>query len=182
MELNLRGNIIGIISDDFKDKKYDGLVKDIVLNKTSAALKMVGLDDTFLDISFSDLSISNKSKVILASKLQDREIMLINFSMGLTKKEMDTYKKLFKRIVSYGRKVILVDKNSEMFINCVDNLYVINKEIILETDSLFDKRLRDYISLPRIVDFTYILEENGININHYTELDELLKAIYRIKS
>lgn len=182
MELNLRGNIIGIISDDFKDKKYDGLVRDIVLNKTNAALKMVGLDDTFLDVSFSDLSNSNKNKVILASKLQDKEIILINFSMGLTKKEMEIYKKLFKRIVSYGRKVILVDKNSEMFINCVDNLYVINKEINLETDNLFDKRLRDYISLPKIVEFIYILEENGININHYTELDELLKAIYRIKS
>ena len=60
-----------------------------------------------------------------SNKLQDKEIMLINFSRGLTNKDIEFFKKLFKKIISYGRKIVLVDRNSNMFINCVDKIYVI---------------------------------------------------------
>ena len=51
-----------------------------------------------------------------------------------------------------------------------------------ETGDMFDKALGEYIDLPKIVEFTNKSENKGIKINHYKELDELLKAIYRIKS
>ena len=142
MELELKGSIIGVISDDFKESDLSGKVKDIVVKKASDALKMVGLDDLYLEKEYSELSWNIKNKIILASKLQDKEIMLVNFSKGLTNKDLDFFKKLFKKIVGYGRKIILVDKNSELFLNCVDNLYVINKEIVLETNDIFNKDLR----------------------------------------
>ena len=109
MELELKGNIIGVISSDFNESNFNGKVKDIVLKKASDALKMVGLDESYLELDFEDLSQRNKSKVILASKLQDKEILLVNFSKGLTCKDIEFFKKLFKKIVSYGRKFILVD-------------------------------------------------------------------------
>lgn len=180
MELN--GSIIGIVSNDYIEDELKGMVKDIVLKKSSDALKMVGLDDSYLDKDFMDLSDRDKNKIILASKLQNKEIKLINFSKGLTNKDIEFFKKLFKKIVSYGRKIILVDKNSNMFMNCVDNLYVINKEIILETDDLYNEELKKYIDVPSIVEFTHKSLENGIKLNHYNDLDDLLKAIYRIKS
>lgn len=182
MELVLKGNVIGVISDDFKESEYKGKVSDIVLRKSNDALKMVGLSSEYLDKDYNELGTSDKNKVILASKLQDKEILLINFSKGLTKKEIEFYKKLFKKISSYGRKIILVDKNSEMFINCVDKLYVINKDIVLESNDCFNKDLEEYIDLPKIVEFYYSSDKMGISINQYQEIDELLKAIYRIKS
>ena len=182
MELELKGSIIGVISDDFKEPDLSGKVKDIVVKKTSDALKMVGLDYSYLEKEYSELSWNIKNKIILASKLQDKEIMLVNFSKGLTNNDIDFFKKLFKKIVGYGRKIILVDKNSELFLNCVDNLYVINKEIILETDDLYNEELKKYIDVPSIVEFTHKSLENGIKLNHYNDLDDLLKAIYRIKS
>ena len=75
MELELKGNIIGVISSDFNESNFNGKVKEIVLKKASDALKMVGLDESYLELDFEDLSQRNKSKVILASKLQDKEIL-----------------------------------------------------------------------------------------------------------
>lgn len=182
MELELKGSIIGVISDDFKEPDLSGKVKDIVVKKASDALKMVGLDYSYLEKEYNELSWNIKNKIILASKLQDKEIMLVNFSKGLTSKDLDFFKKLFKKIVGYGRKIILVDKNSELFLNCVDNLYVINKEIVLETNDIFNKDLRKYIDVPRVIEFVNKACDVGVNINYYKELDDLLKAIYRIKS
>ncbi len=184
MELSgLKGNIIGVISKDYIEDDYSGkLVKDIVLNKASDALKMVGLNENTLECNFDDLSHGNKNRVILASKLQDKCIILNNFSIGLTSKDIEFFKKLFKRITSYGRKIILVDVNSNLFFNLVDKVYVISDEKIYETSNMFDKTLGEYIDLPNLVEFTSLSENKGIKINHYKELDELLKAIYRIKS
>ena len=95
MELELKGSIIGVISDDFKESDLSGKVKDIVVKKASDALKMVGLDDSYLEKEYSELSWNIKNKIILASKLQDKEIMLVNFSKGLTSKDLDFFKKLF---------------------------------------------------------------------------------------
>jgi len=184
MELeHLKGTIIGVISDDYKESlPLDLKVKDIITKKQNEALKMVGLKDDILDIQLKDLSISNQNRVVLASKLQEKVIILKDFSLGLTKKDIDFFKKLFKKIVNYGRKIILIDKNSYIFENLVDNLYVINKDNILySTYDLYDPELSKYIDVPKIVEFVNIAASKGININHYLELDELLKAIYRIK-
>lgn len=184
MELSsLEGNIIGVISKDYKNGDYSGkVVKDIVLNRASDALKMVALSESTLECKFDDLSHGNQNRVVLASKLQNKCIILNNFSIGLTNKDIEFFKKLFKRISSYGRKIVLVDTNSNLFFNLVDKVYVISKEIMYETGDMFDKTLGEYIDLPKIVEFTNKSENKGIKINHYKELDELLKAIYRIKS
>ena len=98
MELeHLKGTIIGVISDDYKESlPLDLKVKDIITKKQNEALKMVGLKDDILDIQLKDLSISNQNRVVLASKLQEKVIILKDFSLGLTKKDIDFFKKLFK--------------------------------------------------------------------------------------
>ena len=184
MELNsLDGNIIGVISNDYKLEDLSGKkVGDIVLKKTEAALKMVDFTEDVLDIDFDSLSIGNQNRVRLASKLQDNCIILVNFSVGLTLKDMEFFKKLFKRISSYGKKIILVDRNTNLLFNLVDKIYVINNSIVYETDDMFDKTLEQYVDLPLIVQFIHKCEDKGIKLNHYNEIHELLKAIYRIKS
>ena len=75
-----------------------------------------------------------------------------------------------------------MDINSNLFFNLVDKVYVLSNEIVYETSDMFDKTLSKYMDLPKIVEFTNKSENKGIKINHYKELDELFKAIYRIKS
>lgn len=184
MELsNLNGKIIAVIMDTKQSDISNKLVRDIVLKKPEKSLKMVGLSSDFLDRYYDELSISEKNKVVLASKLFDDIIILNDFSKGLTKKEKDFFKVLFKKIVTYNKKIVLVGKDSDMFLDCVLNYYVVvNDKIILETNDIYDDRLSKYIKLPNVVSFVQGALSYGVKINHYKEFDELLKAIYRILS
>jgi energy-coupling factor transporter ATP-binding protein EcfA2 len=185
MELNnLEGKIIGVINYDYKELVDSSkLVKEIIINRPLDALKMVKLDETILEQVYNTLSSRDKNKVILASKLQNKVIILSNFTKGLTKKDIEYFKTLFKKIITYNRKIILIDKNTEMFLNCVDNIYVYkNNKVIYETNDIYDNNLSTYCDVPKIVEFTNTTSLYGIRIDHYLEFDELLKAIYRIKS
>lgn len=185
MELgSLNGNVIGVIADNYKSDDFkDTLVSEIITKRIEETLKMVKLESSVLEKRFSDLSSRNKEKVILASKLHDKEIILVNFSEGLIKSDLDYFKTLFRRVTKYNKKVILIDKNTELFLNCVDRIYVLEDDSIkYETVDIFDKILELYVDLPKIVDFANRCEKVGVRLDHYTELDELMKAIYRIKS
>lgn len=61
-------------------------------------------------------------------------------------------------------------------------MYVINKNCFRETNDLFNEELNKYIDVPKLVEFTNKSLDLGVNINHYKEIDDLLKAIYRVKS
>ena len=182
--MELDGKIIGVISDDYKEEDYSGKrITDIITFKIDEALKMVRLNKEIKERLFDELSSRDKSKVILASHLHDKEIRLVNFSKGLIKKDLNYFSSLFKRITSYGRKIILIDKNMELYLNCVDHIYVIkNAEIVYATKNIFDRELSKYVDIPKIVEFILNSADNGIRLDYYKELDELLKAIYRIKS
>ena len=184
MELKeLDGSLIGVISSSVKIDLENKKVSEIVTNKQNDSLRIVRLDENILDKKYSELSNRDKNKVILASKLHDKVIILSDFSKGLLKKDIEYFKNIFKKIVTYNKKIILIDKNSELFLNCVDKLYVINNDdIIYETSDIYDKELASYIDLPKLVDFNFKCVDLGVRIDHYQELDELLKAIYRIKS
>ena len=184
MELkNLEGSIIGVNSIPLKEDYQDKKVSEIITNKVNDSLRIVKLDESVLDKKFNDLAIRDKNKVMLASKLHDKVIILSDFSKGMLKKDIEYFKSIFKRIINYDKKIILIDNNSELFLNCVDKLYVINNnDIIYETSDIYDNNLAKFIDLPKIVDFTHQCENLGIRIDHYQEFDELLKAIYRIKS
>lgn len=185
MELKeLKGAVIGVISHDYlEDDLKDKTVRDIITKKVNESLKMVKLDESILDKKFCDLSRGEKSKAVLASKLHDKEIVLVNFSRGLLKKDYSYFRSLFKKIVQYGKKVILVEPKMDLFLGCADRIYVIlDGEVKYDTLNIFDKVLLLYTDAPSIVAFEQKCEDRGIRLDYYTELDELLKAIYRIKS
>ena len=183
MELEkLNGTIIGVVKNVSEDISHK-LVKDMLNNKASASLKMVGLNDSYLNLYIDELSYRDYQKVLLASKLHDKVIILNNFSKGLLKKDIEFFKILFRKITEYDRKIIIIDKNAEMFFGLVDNIYVFNEnEIIYETNDIYDKKLEEFIDLPMVVKFVDISFSKNVKVNHYKEFDELLKAIYRIKS
>lgn len=185
MELSsLEGKIIGLISDQKEDlSKYnEKVIKDIVTHRTEDSLKMVGLEVDVQDKLFNDLSSREKSKAILASKLNDDEIVLYDFSKGLIKKDLDFFKRLFKKISSYNKKIYLYSKDAELFINLVDKIYILNAgEVTYQTDNMFDPTIYIELEMPGIVSFIYKCEDLGYRLDEYTDINELIKAIYRIK-
>ncbi|MDE6284414.1 MAG: hypothetical protein K2M17_01555, partial [Bacilli bacterium] len=103
MELeNLSGNIIGIISSDKSKEKYEGRkVEEIIHHKLDEALKMVNLSPDCKTKYFEELSSRDKNKVILASQLHKKTITLYDFSKGMIKKDIEFFKRLFKKIITY---------------------------------------------------------------------------------
>ncbi len=185
MELKtLDGSIIGVIKDDIKTEDLGNtLVKDIIKKRIEEALKMVNLEESIKDKCFNTLSSMEKNKVILASKLQDDVIILNDFSKGMITKELAYFKKLFKKIASYNKKIILVSKDINLFLNCTDTIYLINDDkVTYQTHDYFDPTIYIDCDIPPIVDFIYRCEDLGIRLNEYADLNELIKAIYRIKS
>ena len=185
MELNsLNGKIIGVINNNINIPNYgEKLVREIITKKVSKSLRMIKLDESILDKKFNELSSRNKSKVILASRLLDKVIVLDGFTKGLIKQDIEYFKKLFKKISEYDRKIVIVDNNTEMFIDLVDNIYVINNDVMVyHTTDIYDAQLELYSDIPKIVKFTIQSSKLGVRIQQYKELDELLKAIYRIKA
>ena len=185
MELKaLEGKIVGLISEQKEDlSKYnEKLVKDIVTHRTEDSLKMVGVESGVQDKFFKDLCFRDKNKVILASKLNDEEIVLYDFSKGLIRKDIDFYKRLLKKISSYNKRIFLYSKDAELFINFVDSIYILNDgEVTYHTDNMFDPTIYLELEMPEIVSFIYKCENLGYRIDEYTDINELIKAIYRIK-
>ena len=184
MEINtLPGTIIGLIGNfNLKDDYNNMKIKDILGEKSDKALKIVNLtiDENTL---FNDLATDDKNKVILAKKLNDEVIILNDFTKGFNHRERLFYKNLLKKISTYNRKIILISNDIDFFIKLVDHIYVIeNNNIIYETENIFEDKLYEYVDKPKIIEFVSLAKDKGINIDYYEEFNDLLKAIYRLKS
>ena len=185
MELTqLNGSIVGVVTDVIPKEDFgDLVVENVIFKKVDEALKMVNVDLSLKKRKFKELSLKEKNKVLLASKLNNPVIVLYNFTKGLTGKDKLFFKNLFRKINSYGKKIVIVGNDVDFLMNLVDNIYVINKnKLVYQTRDFYDMNLYHYIDMPRIVDFVSKLKNKGVNIDSYTELNELLKAIYRLKS
>ena len=184
MEINtLPGTIIGLIGNfNLKDDYNNMKIKDILSEKSDKALKIVNLtiDENTL---FDNLATDDKNKVILAKKLNDEVIILNDFTKGFNHRERLFYKNLLKKISTYNRKIILISNDIDFFIKLVDHIYVIeNNNIVYETENIFEDKLYEYVDKPKIIEFVSLAKDKGINIDYYDEFNDLLKAIYRLKS
>lgn len=147
-------------------------------------LLMVLLDEKILFRDPNTLSTGEKKRIILAKAiLNNPEVLIIdNFSYGLSYKEQDYFQKLFIKLKVKYSKTLIVSESLEFLFNIVDQVIVIeNGSVVINQDKMvfYNDELYKYVDIPKIVDFTkYVLSE-GININTYVDLKELIKEIYR---
>ncbi len=180
-EIIKQNGIIGIISNYENTLKYTNLVKDINIKDISKALKMVLLDDSYLDKKVSELTLNEQFKIDLMTKLNKEVIIIGNLSKVLNSKDIDYFKKLFLKLNNeYHKKVIIIDNDVKVFFSLVKRIYVMkNKNILYETDNFFDRNLYKYTVCPKIIDFIFYLEDHGHEIIKTTDIYELIKDIYR---
>ncbi len=163
---------------------FNKTVKEYINNsKISQALKMVLLDDTYLNKTVSELSINEIKKVNLARALcQNKDYLVLDyFDKELNYQEKEYFKRLFKKIATDYHKTIIINTNDLNFIwNIAHELIVINKEEI-KSFSKNDFSILDIVNKPPIIEFIDLLKDKNINIAYYKETADLLKAIYRLK-
>ena len=179
-ELVNKWEIIGLVSD-YNSSVKEGMVKELKVNNIVNAIKMVLLDESYLDKNIQDLTLNEQFKIDLMTKLNNDIIIVGNLSKVLNYKDIEYFKKLFLKLNNnYHKKIVIIDKDVNVFFNCVKKIIVLkNKELLYETNDFYDMELYKYVKCPKIVEFINYVNDNGHLLNKTTDIYELIKDIYR---
>lgn len=174
--------IIGVIANYKCSLPSNKLVKNIITSpKKEKLLIKFNLSIELLDKKFSQLSISEKFKIDLLSKLNEDIIIIGNLSSSLIYRDRMMIIKLLKKLNdNYNKKIIIIDDDMSVLMKICNYFLVLkNKKIVYKTEKIYDDKLYDYCRKPKIVDFIYKANNNNVQLEKYTDVYELIKAIYR---
>ena len=176
--------IIGIVGSFKTTFKLKGMVKELLIKDINKALKIVGLDESFLDKKEDDLTLSELWKVELMSKLEKNTIVVGSLSNNLNYKDQEYFKKVLIKInKDYNKKIVVIDNNIESFINLVNKVYITKKmDIIYSTNDFFDDELYKYVNMPKIIEFIKFVNKDKKILANNLDIYELIKDIYRVLS
>lgn len=181
-KLFLEVSVLKEISNIMNNYNYktDNVVKHVV-----QSLRIVGLDESFLDRDPNELSRVEKKKVELASVISyNPEVLVLdNFDIGLSYREKEYFRKLFLKLKNkYNKTIILISNNAEFLFDIVDDVHLIyNGKLVLSEgkDIFYNSNLYKYVNIPKIIEFTKYVEMNGYDIKKCTDIKELIKELYR---
>lgn len=149
-------------------------------------LKLVGLDESYLEKSPFDLSGGQKRRVAIAGILaMEPDILILDEpTAGLDPQGAKEMLDLFKKINQQGKTVIIVSHDMNQVLEYCEDVIVMNKGKIerhVKVDELFkETEYLDSLSidLPIITSFIRKLNENGFHIDtSIKDIKELAKQI-----
>ena len=162
-----------ILKDIIFGPKNFGVSEEDAINIAKEMLKLVGLDESYLNKSPFDLSGGQKRRVAIAGILAMKPDILIldEPTAGLDPQGAKEMMQLFKQIHLQGTTIVLVTHDMNHVLEYCDDVVVMNKgrierhvsvdEIFQETDYLTSLS----IDLPIITSFIIKLNKNGFSID-----------------
>ena len=165
------------------------LSKDEMLDRIKETLKLVELDESYMDKNPLKLSQSELKKVALASVLirKPKLLLLDEPTVGFDASGKKMLISLLK-ILRKKEKITTVSVSNDVdFLNQItDNIVVLKYGKIILSGSRLDVFKKEKvlaengISVPKIIEFeNYVLNEKGIKIGYREEINDLLKDIFR---
>ena len=85
-------------------------------------------------------------------------------------------------VLNYGKTIVLLDSKLLFLVDFADRIVVKNEKKELEVfvaPNFYEERLLELLGTPKIVEFVKFVNENGKKLLPYTDMKELIKAIYR---
>ena len=163
-----------------------GMFEEEAKERAGKVLKLVGLDESYLERSPFELSGGQKRRVAIAGILaMEPDILVLDEpTAGLDPQGAKEMLELFKKFQESGKTVIMVSHDMNHVLQYCDHVVVMNHgevERYCDVDELFSER--DYlesmsIDLPVITDFIQELNMGGFHINpSIKDIDELVDAI-----
>ena len=175
-----------------KDNLYDELVylnkiykldyKDLD-KKIFDSIKMANLNNSYLTRDFDDMT-GNELKLCSLVKvlfLNPKVIILDYFEKNLSNNIIEYIKKLlFKLNKMYDKNIIICSNNIDIYLNIIKDIVIFdNGKIVYQGNDLYNNKIYKYIDEPSIINFIKYLDKKGHKFDHYIDIKELLKAIYR---
>lgn len=175
-----------IVKDIIFGPKNFGVEEEEAIEIAKKCLKLVGLDESYLEKSPFDLSGGQKRRIAIAGILaMDPDYLILDEpTAGLDPQGAKEMLTLFKEINQSGKTVILVSHDMNQVLEYCDDVVVMNKGKIekhLPTSELFKET--DYltslsIDLPMITSFILKLNECGFHLDSsIKDIDVLIKEI-----
>ncbi|MDD4547361.1 MAG: energy-coupling factor ABC transporter ATP-binding protein [Bacilli bacterium] len=162
---------------------------DEIKQRISNALKMVGLDDSYLPRNPHTLSNGEKRKVAIASILvfNPKVVIFDEPTVGLDSNSKNNLIRLIKMLKNkYNKTIIVVTQDVDFLHKMADYIFVLSdKKVVLEGDKyqVFSEveTLRKHgIGVPKVIEFSHkVLMEKGIKMGYRDEINDLIKDIYR---
>ena len=193
---------IGIVKEDYLSsnfliKVYEWMYyeirrKRLILKnpkkKIDDSLRIVGLDDTYLNRNINSLSSSEKILVVLAiSLLSNPEVIILD----------DLFKYLDKvnerRLVillekirdNYNKTIILINDDNEVLYKYTNKLIIKKNNLFIEgdTNKLFqrvDFLHKNNIKVPEIIELTHLIKKKKkVKLEYHKDVRDILKDIYK---
>ncbi len=165
---------------EFKYKRYQD-------NRVINALKLVNLNEKYLDQDPLSLNLVDAKKVSLACVLiyNPEVIVLDEFTNNLStydKKELIRLLRILKN--KYNKTIILLSKDTSFCYEVTDYVYLMSITRLVTSGTrelLEDDKLLKKIGLevPKIVSFVKACNKKGHEIDHYNNILDLIKGVYR---
>ena len=163
--------------------------KDKKEQRVSEALKMVGLNDSYLDRNPFSLSNGEKRKIAISSILifNPQVIIFDEPTIGLDYESKKSFMRLIKLLKKKFQKTIIIASHDTDFLHSiVDEVVVLNQGKIELQGNKYDvfkqeKRLHKCgIIAPNLISFSNkVLEKKKIKIGYRDDINDLIKDIYR---
>jgi hypothetical protein len=110
-------------------------------------------------------------------------LVLYHFDKYFMEKDLQFFKKLFRKlVVKYNKTIVMVDCGFSFALDFADiAIYKNDKNKVVSVDKkdFYDDKLLSYVDIPKIIDFVKYVNCNDKILNDYTDIKELIKAIYR---
>ena len=163
-----------------------GVSEEEAIEKAKKVIKLVGLDESYLEKSPFDLSGGQKRRIAIAGILiMEPDILVLDEpTAGLDPQGAKEMMDLFKSLHDMGKTIIIVTHDMNHVLNYCDQAIVMAKGKVIKQSSvedLFDdpeyvKSLS--IDLPTITEFIYQLNKQGFKVNtKIKDIDLLAKEI-----
>lgn len=174
----------------FSEKLFEPKNKNIK-NKVIKVLKMVGLDETYMNRSPFSLNGGEKRRVAIASVLISNPKLLImdEPTIGL---DNNSKKRLMKLLCTlktkFSKTIVIVTHDVDMLYEIVDNVVVLNKgEVVKDGNKItvfsdvefLDKNKTPVPNVVRVEKSIY--DKTGIDLGYQPNMNSLVRSIVKFK-
>lgn len=172
------------VSLKFFDYKLDQIDKRI-----TDVMKMVGLNESYLEMNPFNLSNGEKRKIAIASSLivNPKVLILDEPTIGLDTKSKNDLIKLLRILKNrYNKTIIIVSHDIDYIHKIADYIFVLDKKNIVMQGTKYEvfkhsKELIKYgIKIPKIMEFSdLVFHKKNVKIGYRDDINDLIKDIYR---
>ncbi len=169
--------------------KYFEYKTNQIEKRTKDALKMVGLDESFLNRDPFKLSGGEKRRVAIASVLAfNPEVIIFDEpTNGLDTTSKDMLIKLIKLLkTKYKKTIIVVSHDVDTLYKFVDNVIILSNGRILSEGNKYevfkniDYLTKNGVKVPQIVEFIdKVKNKTGKYLGDIDDINDLIKEIYQ---